>query len=63
MKNLRTALETLDEALDHLDELVTWQRPSATILPLFHTDERRDEIIRRLDQTIVDVQSMLGNAA
>ena len=65
MENLRAALEMLDEALDNLEAIADHKtkNPPAQILPLFQQDKRRDEIIRRLDNTIEDAQRMLGEVA
>lgn len=58
MEKLRAALELLDEALDRLEEAATRTRaePTTPALP-------RDEMARRLDAVIVDMQDMLGRAA
>lgn len=58
MEKLRAALELLDEALDGLEEAATRTRaePAMPTLP-------RDEMARRLDAVIVDMQDMLGRAA
>ncbi len=57
MDKLRLALEQLDEALDRLDDAVT-------ALPVpknanVNIDFERKEMVRRLDQVIVDVQGFL----
>lgn len=62
MLDLRAALEKLDEALDSLEEQAT--RPQMPIIsPRSPSEIYRTEITRLLDETIVDVQNMLEQAA
>ncbi|HCM83453.1 MAG TPA: hypothetical protein PKW15_03765 [Alphaproteobacteria bacterium] len=69
MKSLRAALEKLDEAIDQLDELAAVSPTSIqtpvmqSITPRSPSEIYRAELIRRLDETIEDVQQMMEQAA
>ncbi len=69
MQKLRAALEKLDEALDQLDELAVAPAtpvPTSfgqTITPRSPSEIYRAELIRRLDETIEDVQQLMEQAA
>lgn len=69
MQKLRSALEKLDEALDQLDELAAAPVSAApqpmmqSITPRSPSEIYRAELIRRLDETIEDVQQLMEQAA
>lgn len=68
MQKLRAALEKLDEAIDHLDDLASApaaapQTAVQTITPRSPSEIYRAELIRRLDETIEDVQQLMERAA
>jgi len=63
VQDLRQALEELDEALDRLEEQSA--RPPATNSITLRSPGEiyRTEFMRRLDETIVDTQKILDQAA
>jgi len=63
VQDLRQALEELDEALDRLEEQSARQPATNSITMRSPSEIYRTEFMRRLDETIVDTQRILGQAA
>jgi len=63
VQDLRQALEELDEALDRLEEQSARQSAANSITMRSPGEIYRTEFMRRLDETIVDTQKILGQAA